>query len=192
MMDRACGMLLATAFVSSLTASAVAADLDPVPDTTTTTYGWYIRGDVGVALTDVDDQPNTAEGFALGGGIGYRLSDMFRIDATFDGAFDIDFDNTFGTNIDTVTVLGNIYVDLPVSFIFQPYVGAGIGWGQVNGGAFDHEDGVALAGMAGVSYALPYNGALDIGYKARYIDIDNAVADYWLDHSFRIGLRFGF
>lgn len=173
-----------------LATAATAADLDPPLDELS--YGgWYIRGDVGAALADVDNQTGSEDGFAIGGGLGYRFSDMFRADVTFDSALEFDFGAALGNSVNAHSVTGNLYMDIPFSFIFRPYVGGGVGWGTVDGGAFD-DDGVAVAGMAGLTYQLPSNGTLDVGYRARYIDINTVASDYWLDHSIRIGLRYGF
>ncbi len=167
-----------------------AADLDsPVEEIT---YGgWYVRGDLGVAFSDADGEPRTEDAFAVGVGLGYRINELFRADVTFDTALDYDFGPALGSNVDAYSLTGNLYFDLPITLIFQPYVGGGVGWGEVDGGAFD-DDGVALAGMAGLTYELPSNGALDVGYRVRYIDISTATSDYWLDHSLRVGFRFGF
>lgn len=172
------------------TTAASAADLDP-PLQQSGYGGWYMRGDVGAAITDADGQPRTDDGFALGAGIGYRFNDMLRGDVTFDGAFDFDVGPVLGSSIDAYSLMANLYYDIPLAFMVQPYIGGGIGWGEVDGGAFD-DDGVALAGMAGLTYDLPTDGAIDIGYRLRYIDINTAASDHWLDHSFRIGFRFGF
>lgn len=181
---------LPAVFLLAFSTAATAADLEP-PAEEPIYGGWYVRGDLGVALSDADNQPDTEDAFALGGGLGYRFNEMFRIDATFDGAFDYDFGGAFGNNIDAYSVMGNVYFDLPLSWIVQPYIGGGIGWGEVDGGSFD-DDGVAFAGMAGVTYDLSSNMAIDLGYKFRYIDVNAGPVDYWTDHSFRGGLRFSF
>ncbi len=170
--------------------AATAADLDPPLDEIAY-EGWYIRGDIGVAFSDADNEPSSEEGFAIGGGLGYRFSDLFRADVTFDSALEFDFGAAFGSSVNAHSVTGNLYVDMPFSLIFRPYIGGGIGWGTVDGGAFD-DDGVALAGMTGLTYDLPSNGTLDLGYRLRYIDINTPTSEYWLDHSVRMGLRFGF
>lgn len=188
MMDRVCGAALAAVCLLSLTAPAPAADFGLEPGA----YGWYIRGDIGAAITDADNQPSSEAGLSLGAGLGYRLTDFLRVDVMYDGVLDVDFGDNFGDGVDAQTVLGNVYFDLPVSFAIRPYVGAGIGWGQVNGGVFDDEDGVALAASAGLTWELATKAAIDFGYKVRYIDINTGVSDYWLDHNFRIGFRLGF
>ena len=153
--------------------------------------GWYIRADVGGALSDADGDLNTEDAFALGAGLGVEFSESFRADITYDGTFDYNFGTVLGDNVDAHSVLGNLYFEFPVGLVVQPYVGGGLGWGTVDGGQFD-DDGVAVAAMAGLTYELPSNGALDVGWKMRYIDIDTPAASYWIDHSIRIGVRYGF
>ena len=185
-------LLLAAVCLVGLSTAASAADIDPAPAEEPSYGGWYIRGDAGIAFSDADNQPSTEEAFAVGAGIGYRFNQMFRIDATYDGAYDYDFGGAFGNNVDAYSVMGNLYIDIPISFIVQPYIGGGVGWGEVDGGAFNNDDGVAFAGMAGLDFDLSSNLVLDLGYKFRYIDINAGPVDYWTDHSFRAGLRFLF
>lgn len=173
---------------------ATAADLDPPVQDPVEEYsygGWYVRGDMGAAIAEVEDPTSSEEGFAIGGGLGYTFSDMFRADVTYDAALEFDFGAALGDSVNAHSVMGNLYFDLPFTIVFRPYLGAGVGWGFVDGGAFD-DDGVAVAGMTGLTYDMPNNGTLDLGYRLRYIDIDTAATDHWIDHSIRIGLRFGF
>ena len=78
-------------------------------------------------------------------------------------------------------------MSLPVT----PYIGGGIGWGEVKGNGFK-DDGLSLAAMAGLSFDLSHNVAIDLGYKLRYIDLSTGGVDYWIDHMVRGGLRFSF
>jgi len=117
---------------------------------------------------------------------------MFRADVTFDGVFDYSFD-VLGTDVDVDVfgVMANVYVDLPVDFIVQPYVGAGIGWAWLEAdtvvGNFEDDD-IAFAAMAGFTVDVAESTAIDVGYKLRYID----TSGHWIDHMIRAGLRFSF
>ena len=177
---------LAGVCVAAMGGVAAAADFDPVPPAGPD-GGWYIRGDAGISFSDADNQPNSEEAFAIGGGIGYRFSEMFRADVTFDGAFDYGF----GNGVDSYGVLANVYVDFPLNMPVTPYIGGGIGWGEVSGNGVT-DDGVSFAGMAGFSFPVSSNLDLDIGYKLRYTDLNEAGVDYWIDHMVRAGLRFSF
>ena len=180
--------VLAGVCVACLTSVAAAADIDPVPQYSP--GGWYVRGDFGIAFSDADNQPNSEEAFAVGAGLGYRFNEMFRADITFEGAFDYGF----GNGVDSYGVLGNLYVDLPIDFIVTPYIGGGIGWGEVDGNGVN-DDGVSFAGMAGFTHDLTSSLALDVGYKLRYTDLtasNTGGVSYWIDHSVRAGFRFSF
>ena len=182
--------VLAGACLACLSVPAVAADLEPEPQPTYDPGGWYIRGDIGVGISDADNQPNTEEAFAVGAGIGYRFSELFRADVTFDGAFDYDF----GSGVDAYGVLGNVYLDIPLDWVVTPYIGGGIGWGEANGNGFK-DDGVSFAAMAGISFDFSSNMAIDVGYKYRYIDLTSSKTggvSYLADHLIRAGLRYSF
>lgn len=184
-------LALAGTCLACMSGAAIAADYDPEPTYTPTTLsGWYIRGDIGFAISDinvggVDEEDAPAVGF----GLGYRFNEMFRADVTFDGAFDYDF----GSGVDSYGVLANVYLDVPIDFIVTPYVGGGIGWGEVSGNGID-DDGISFATMAGFSFDMSQSIVLDIGYKFRYTDLSQAKTglDYWAEHMFRAGVRIGF
>ncbi len=181
---------LAGTCLACMSAAVAAADRDPQPEPAYTTGSWYIRGDFGVALSDADNQPNTEEAFAIGAGLGYRFTELFRADVTFDGAFDYGF----GNGVDSYGVLANGYIDIPLGWVVTPYIGAGIGWGEVDGNGFK-DDGVAFAGMGGVTFDFSSNMAIDVGYKYRYIDLSASQTggvSYWADHMFRAGVRYSF
>ncbi|MEO0543931.1 MAG: outer membrane protein [Pseudomonadota bacterium] len=120
------------------------------------------------------------------------------------------------------TLLANAYVDLGTYNKFTPYVGAGIGGAKVSWhslvneitGGFDqdgtythagyHEWRFAYALMAGVSYEVSHNIALDLGYRFRKIHGEKmfgyeatsgtgiGVDDGIESHQFRAGLRYKF
>src|SRR5690606_14280174 len=81
-----------------------------------------------------------AEACTAGLGVGYRFSELFRSDLT------VDWTGDYG-NADATTVMGNGYIDFVFGGFLRPYIGAGIGWGDVDqpGGS---DDGLALAAHA--------------------------------------------
>ncbi|WP_274627490.1 outer membrane protein [Arvimicrobium flavum] len=119
--------------------------------------GWYIRGDIGYAWSDlrgVDyitygggipgeksfDSYDLKGAMTLGAGVGYQVTNYFRTDLTADYFFDSDFDgqtsDPFSVSVDTSSysaflLLANAYVDLGTYAGFTPYVGAGIGGAYV-------------------------------------------------------------
>jgi len=151
---------------------------------------WYFRGDLGISFSDADEQPSSKEAFAAGAGIGYYFTPNFRGDITFDGAFDYNF----GNGVDSYAVLANLYADFSMGSAMKPYLGAGIGWGEVKGNGFK-DDGLALSGMAGISYGFTPNVDLDVGYKLLYTDLSagkTGGVSYWMDHMVRAGVRVNF
>ncbi len=182
-------ILLAGVVALPLSVSARAADIAPdVPsEVETSNYGLYLRGDVGASfLKWSGGSDDTA--FVGGGGIGYQYSDMFRMDLTADyaGKYSI----APGANISTTTVLGNAYLDFANDTMFTPYVGAGVGYGWVNGngGAAD-KDGLALGLAAGVGVDLTSNLTIDVGYRFRDIMVSGADTK---EHQATVGKRFKF
>jgi opacity protein-like surface antigen len=112
MMKRLIGTVVATL----LTTSAFAADLytpEPAPQAAppvvSQSSGWYLRGDVGYAFTDlrganyfqgsnsnlVDFSSSSLDdNFTLGGGVGYQINNYLRADLTMDYLFSSDFNGS--------------------------------------------------------------------------------------------------
>jgi opacity protein-like surface antigen len=147
---------------------AIAADYDPpiytdqAPDYVPVEVGsgWYLRGDVGYAFTDlrgaryfqgsndneVDfDKAELRDSWTIGGGVGYQVNNYLRTDVTFDYLSKAKFhgatigscgvsDDCTSKDISSLTaysLLANAYVDLGTYGAFTPYVGAGIGGSYV-------------------------------------------------------------
>ncbi len=153
--------------------------------------------------------------FAWGGGFGYRFTDYFRADATVDG-YRASFSGSTASDeacagvgdpnttcrsensseVSTVSVMANGYVDLGTYVGLTPYVGAGAGfsfvsWGDLNDTTYCVEGGgtcpdplavgstvhggdegwrFTYALMAGFAYDVTRNFKVDVGYKYRSID----------------------
>jgi opacity protein-like surface antigen len=182
-------LLLASVVVLPMGAIAKAADIAPeVPsEVDTSAYGIYLRADAGWSFLEWGggDDDNA---FVLGGGVGYQFNDMFRTDLTVD--FTGDYEIAPGAEISTTTVMGNAYLDWANDTMFTPYVGAGIGYGWVNGsGGASDRDGLALGLASGVAIDLTTNLSMDIGYRFR--DIMVSGADVY-EHQGTVGLRVKF
>lgn len=151
-----------------------------------------------------------ASTWMLSGGLGYQITDYLRVDATLSHHFASAFTGSSGMNVpckndgtktcnyaDTgevgaTTFLLNGYLDAGNFNGFTPYVGAGIGLGEVHWGdlrnletcavascAGDRIDAIhpgggdrrlAYALHAGVSYDLSASLKLDAGYTMTHID----------------------
>jgi opacity protein-like surface antigen len=167
--------------------------------------GFYARGDIGGSFsTSTGGNILNGDGFGndfgssvtFSGGVGMYVPTpgwpfQLRVDLT--GGYRPDlggthtgsaggFTLTGHTNLDTATVLANIYADIPTGTAFTPYVGFGIGAAinsldtikyDFNGVPSATEAGTTQTNFAwtvglGVSYAMSSNLLLDVGYH--YLD----------------------
>jgi len=190
-------IVVAAACLVATVGVAAAADVyRPVPEPPTTeaytASGFYLRGDAGWSWLDWSAAENNANSVIAGGGVGYQWGQMFRTDVRFDYGFDYDIGH--GDNVSIGTVTGNGYIDVPLGMPITPYIGAGIGWGFVNGDSGDDKDGLAAALTGGVTFDINQNVAVDVGYRFRSIDTDGGIFsdDAVKDHSVTGGLRFKF
>lgn len=158
-----------------------------------------------VTPTYTDPWNNTSldNTWMLGAGVGYKFNDYFRADATVDyefnaGAYGEGYCGGCGglgysietADISAWTMLLNGYIDLGTYAGITPYVGAGIGTSylETSNISYINPNGVtgtwngagqwnfAWALMAGASYAITPNTALDLSY--RYLNLGDAVSGY--------------
>lgn len=160
--------------------------------------------------------------YAVGGGIGYKFNSFLRADMTGEYVAPVWAQGTYlANNGSTVTAraslqrydaMANLYIDLGTWYGLTPYIGGGAGFGvfdptfTVNttaGGATtvvrtrpSNDTQFAWAAMAGVSYQIDQNAAIDIGYRHLELGRFSAtIAGYSIDHRFtedqvRVGLRY--
>jgi opacity protein-like surface antigen len=172
----------------------------------------------------------------IGAGVGYRFSDYLRSDVTLDYEFPAKFrghapcatcgvGGTSGfssetAKIDVLTMLVNGYVDIGTWAGFTPYLGAGVGVSRVSTSSIKYSNPDGTSGrypgdstwnfswalMAGGSYAIDQNWAIDAGY--RYLNIGDAYSKSFSTggvnpsrkiaykdlqaHEFRVGVRYTF
>ena len=203
---------------------------EPVPEPPVLAGGWYLRGDISYDFhtnasvflsttsssstffdADFDDTWN------IGAGFGYMFNDWFRADNTADYRFRADWD-AVAISLSVSTILLNGYATLGKYSGISPYVGVGVGTAYVNWDPIDFPDLFQVTGpavvddnwrfayalMAGVSFDVTENLAIDTGY--RYTSIDDGqligpgfivfpgVADYsdLHIHEIRLGMRYTF
>ena len=176
--------------------------------------GTYISGNLGAVIvndSDLDDGVDTGEfsydtgfGFvaALGTSLqndirveaelGYRNNDLDEIKVDGFGSADIDGDVT------TTSLMGNAYYDISTEGSFSPYIGAGLGYANVEGDLDDfgdEDDNVfAYQLILGGSFASSETLSVDLQY--RYFatddpDFDGLDSEY-SSHNIMIGLRNNF
>lgn len=148
-----------------------------------------------------------------------RNSDVFGNYSYFNGG------NVNGSLQDTLSVqstvgLVNGYIDLLPRGRFSPYIGGGVGLAYhqihrtfiaseagavtrtITGESNASRTGLAAAGMAGMTFAIDHRWALDVNYRALYMQGTSSsvtttvnqvskanLGDSW-EHQVRIGLRF--
>lgn len=179
----ACALVAASsAFAADLPPAPAPGFIEPVP---LFVPSWYARVDAGVGFFDGQ---GGGEAFTVGGGIGYRWSEMFRTDITVD--YTGEYDLRGGVDAEAYSIMANAYADFALGSWLKPYVGAGIGYGDVEfDGPRSDDDGLAYAGYAGLLFDMTQNVSLDLGYRYRAIDISGPNFE---DHSIRAGVLFGF
>lgn len=110
--------------------------------------GWYIRGNIGVGVSNLDD-PEVAFPSSFSVGAGGLVGRNIRADVTFErfgnasqSGINSDYDcgrgiaaeNCYYEGSADITANGimlNAYYDIPISSVIKPYVGAGIGAASV-------------------------------------------------------------
>jgi opacity protein-like surface antigen len=141
---------------------------------------FYVRGDAGWSFLDWESANDDA--LTAGLGIGYQWSEFLRTDARADWSGPYE---DGAINLETTTLTANAYIDLPITTTVTPYVGAGVGWGWMDG----DDSGMAYSFMIGSGFELTDNIELDVGYRYRGISIED---DDPADHSVTGGIRFKF
>ncbi|MEP4379038.1 MAG: outer membrane beta-barrel protein [Alphaproteobacteria bacterium] len=179
--------------------------------------GWYISGLVGLNKandSDIDGAGIAAEaefdwGPAALVGIGFDYSSNWRAEVEA-GYRDGDVDSISGTassgDSDALSLIANVFYDINIDSVFEPYVGAGLGLARVSADGFspvsttsidDDDYGYALQAAAGVAYPLNERLKLTVDYRFLSVqDLDYTTAsgvgveaDY-NDHAIFVGLRF--
>jgi opacity protein-like surface antigen len=148
--------------------------------------GWYAGLFAGAAwpedwdLNEVD-RIEMDTGFAFGGVLGKQVQDNVRVELEVSN-WNADGDCTIGKcgilalDMDTLSVLGNAWVDIPVESTLTPYVGAGLGvsWVELSGdGLSDTGTGFTWQLGAGVRADLSPTVTVDIGYRYKSAAMDS-------------------
>jgi opacity protein-like surface antigen len=200
--------VLVSAWVCGIAMAAAAHAADPAetwrpefikPQYTDLISGWYVRGDLGYRWNSIGSvdapAPDTVTSSSIqnswvaGFGAGYKYK-WFRSDVTVDyGSRAEVLGNTatvagfYTTEIDAVTLLANVYLDMGTWGGFTPYVGAGAGTTYlrtheytaigVAGTASAGQWSPSWAAMGGVSYQFSPTMLLDVSY--RYLKLGDAM-----------------
>ena len=170
----------------------------------------YVSGNVGVVWLEDTDFGDEAEmsfdtGFGITAAIGNAYENGLRGEVEFGyRTSDIDeFDSDFGSrsingDISTISLMVNGYYDFMPKETICPFIGAGIGYANVEGDIDElgSEDDNVLAYQvaAGVAFAINPQTKIDVQY--RYFDtddgdFDNLEVEYGT-HNAMLGVRYSF
>ncbi len=169
----------------------------------TTSTGWYTSASAGMAFMDnvhshsssgsVFDVTGANPGYDLNAALGKELGSGFRAEAEL-GYHRVDLGHATvyspgglglsgrgaGGDASAVSMMGNGYYDFDTGGPIKPYIGAGIGFANVNfngvdinGSRVTSDEDLAFAyqAMAGIGYQLTPNGTIYTGY--RYFAVDD-------------------
>jgi opacity protein-like surface antigen len=178
-------MLIASISAGLLGSAAVAADTDPTLPEESDAGAFYLRGDIGWSFLEWGGGSDD-DALSVGAGAGVLWNDVLRSDVRLDWSGNYD---TTISDLDATTLTGNTYIDIPLDLSFTPYVGAGAGWGWVDGDNGTDDSGFTWNVMAGATFTLTDNLALDAGYRFRDIIIEG---DDFTDHTISAGALFKF
>lgn len=196
-------LLLGLVTTAALGAAAHAADMPdtwnpgpyvrPAPRPLELVSGWYLRGDAGYRFNHVSSfqAPNAttdvkyADSLGLTFGAGYKYQ-WFRTDLTLDYGPRVGTQATsslgasqpqYTMKVATLSVLGNVYMDLGTWWGFTPYIGGGAGVSYLQGRNYtdttlpvnhavtNDRTTFSWAAMAGVSYRINTRFSVDLGYR---------------------------
>jgi len=173
--------------------------------------GWYAGLFAGAAWTsDFDsnsaDAFSTDTGFAFGAVLGKQIAGNVRAELEIsDWSANAECSGKCGVtslDIDTLSILGNVWIDIPVGAEVTPYVGGGLGMAGVSMDGAD-DDGAswnfAWQLGAGVRMAVAPTTTIDLGYRYKSTTADAEDFGFPFDndadadaHVFQLGVTFGF
>lgn len=137
--------------------------------------GWYVRGDLGGSTggeLDADSGPiDLDDGWLVGGAGGYAFSNGVRAEGEL-LYMDNDLDTVSEGDIATLGAFANIAYEFNQQGRIRPFLGAGVGFAQVNydDGVVDDDDiGFAYQAKAGVAYDINERMTAELAY--RYLNV---------------------
>jgi len=145
--------------------------------------GWYGGGFVGLASVDDVELDGTGDlefdnEFTFGGFVGKQFGENLRVEGelSYLGASPdcIGKCSTVDFDVSVLTILGNVWVDIPVGNSFTPYVGGGVGYGsvEIDTDGLGSEDDSGLAYQVGFGVRLGESRAFDVGYRYRAVSVE--------------------
>jgi len=138
---------------------------------------WLEDSDLSVEGYDSHGEHAYDIGYVMDIAVGNSLDNGFRLEAEIPYRFnDIDkywmaglSPTQFDREISLLAMMGNAYYDFNIGNAWQPFVGAGVGYGlmQIEGGSDHHDAGVFVyQAMIGCGHALSDKLTIDLQYRA--------------------------
>jgi len=182
----------------------------------TNPHGLYLSGNIGFGIRP-DADINGPGGpffpfendpaFVLNGAIGMELTPMIRVEGEI--GFHFNTADQGGTATDwafrTFSMMANGYFDIPTHSPLRPYIGAGLGFANVNLEAdsfgFSSSDSDLVGAfqlMAGVGYDISPRATLTFGYRyfttsdPNFSTLSGPIETELTSHDFLFGARFRF
>jgi len=170
----------------------------------------YVSGNVGAVWLEDTDFGDEAEisfdtGFGITAAIGNAYENGLRGEVEFGyRTSDIDeFDSDFGSgsingDISTISLMINGYYDFMPKETICPFIGAGIGYANVEGDIDElgSEDDNVFAYQVAVGVAFAINSQTKIDVQYRYFDTDDSDFDgleaEYGTHNAMLGVRYSF
>jgi outer membrane protein OmpA-like peptidoglycan-associated protein len=175
---------------------ALAALIAALPMAANATEGWYGRVDAGYSIDgSVETGPtdfDLDDDWLADIGVGYGFQNGVRAEAEL-GYRTNEVDLT-DEDAEALSLMANVFYDFNRGGRWQPYLGVGVGYAQVDS-ADDDDANFAYQGLAGIGYEMTDQLTLDVGY--RYFSIPEielaGVDDAEYEHqAVTVGLRYQF
>ncbi len=163
---------------------------------------WYVRGDVGGAYQDEINSSSKVKaksGWTVDAAVGRQIDSHFRAEGEL--IYSDDKAKVGAGRVKVLAGLANGYYDFDTGTKLKPYIGAGVGIGQVklDGGAVHDDDtGFAYQLLTGVAYPINDRLSAQVGY--RYLGVNDvkigsrvdAVRGDYHDQAVTLGLTYKF
>lgn len=136
--------------------------------------GWYVRGDLGGSTAgeiDADSTTDLDSGWLVGGAGGYAFNNGVRVEGEM-LYLNNDLDSDTEGDTSTLGAFANVAYEFKNVGRIRPFVGAGVGFAQVNydDGVVDDDDiGFAYQAKAGLAYDINERLTTELAY--RYINV---------------------
>lgn len=136
---------------------------------------WYVRADAGATFQDeINETPKVKgkTGWTVDAAVGRQFDSHFRAEGEL--LYSDDKAKVGDGRIKVVAGLANAYYDFDTGTKLRPFIGAGVGIGQVklDGGSADGDDtGFAYQLLTGIAYPINDKFSAQIGY--RYLTVND-------------------